>query len=416
MKSRLPSISVFFLLAFVVLFVAILIELYCKIFYDLGILAKARIVANPLVAFFSTPVFFWISAYICRSFAINASGSNLFYIRESLQQVEKHPNSYEKISVFLSWRIAIVNAISSLLATFGGGSLGREGSSVHISASIFAAISDKLKKYFPKINLENWIYAGAGLGLAVAFTAPFAGLVYIVEKLLKSKSKNFLSNLFYGFVVFVILSALLYRVAPIFVMEPVDFNFDAQIFVIFFTALICGILAPYFLKISFSFYKKFRDMKSPKWHLVPIAAGFAVSIISLYLGVNSIGGGIKTVSDALQGMVFLDSTHLLGRIFSTFFTFIAGCAGGLVAPSIAIGASIGSVLSIFAENFDAKIFILCGMAGFLSPVLMLPFTTAIIIFESTGQSVFVLPSLLFASLISYYTMPLIYWARSKFKK
>ncbi|MBM3580052.1 MAG: hypothetical protein FJX34_04705, partial [Alphaproteobacteria bacterium] len=143
------------------LLVTLFLLFYCQAFYDFGIDAKNRILHSSLYAFFTTPLLFWASAYLCRRFAPAACGSNMDNIKS-----EKN----------LNLRTVFVCAVSSLIATFAGGSLGREGPSAQMSASIFYTISKKI----------SWIYIGTGVGLAVAFNAPIAGFICVCEKLWQS--------------------------------------------------------------------------------------------------------------------------------------------------------------------------------------------------------------------------------------
>lgn len=404
MKNKIAPLA---LLVITALIAAFFIIHYCHIFYDFGLFAKERIVKNPLIAFFVTPLFFWVSAYSCRRFAINASGSNLQHIKSSLIQLKKTPNSYEKISSFVSLRVTVVGFFSSLIATFGGGSLGREGPSVHMAAGIFAEFANYFRKFFPKISLEGWIIAGCGVGLSVAFNSPIAGIIYIAEKLINSDRKTFFSHIFFTFIAILAASLILYGSSPVFTAEVVNFSYNAQLIRLIFLAFFCGISAFLFLEITRILYKKISEIKSAAWHLAPILCGFAVSVVSLYGGVYSVGGGIKTVNDALENAgILLSAGEVFGRIISTTLTFISGCAGGLVAPAIAIGAGFGSIFSHFFATLDAKIFILSGMTAFLSPVLGMPFTAAVIILQSTNQSLFSLPFLLLVSFAAFLAKPL----------
>ncbi len=292
------------LLPLIVIIVTILtfsfISSYCDIFYDFGINAKTRLIKNPLLAFFITPLFFWVSAYLCRSLAPKASGSSLVKIKLATEQLQESPKSYEKISHLLNFRIVIVAAISSLISTLGGGALGREAPSINMSASIFVGTAEKLRRIFPKINLDTWLFVGSGVGFAVAFLAPVSGFIYITEKLFRVRKNNFKSNIAWAFLSISVVAVMLHKTAPIFAVRFIDFHWHLNMFLIAPLAIICGIIAFFFNKICVYSYEKISAIKSRKWHLVPIAAGLAVATISFYCGVHSFSGGIKTANDALN--------------------------------------------------------------------------------------------------------------------
>jgi H+/Cl- antiporter ClcA len=381
---------------------------YCKLFFDFGIEAKERLLINPLLAFFVPPIFFWGSAYLCRKFAKNSSGNTATHIETSLMRLKKSPNSLDEVSTKLNFHSAIVNAASSLASTFGGGALGREAPSVYISASFFAVAAQKFKKFLPKINLETWIFAGSAAGFAIAFHAPIAGFIYIVEKLFSAKSKNFLDDIFLTAIALFVVIIILHKTDPLFATYNLHFWFGPELIIIALIAMVCGIAAFFFKAISVELYAKTAKIKSNLWHLIPISAGFLVSIISIYGGIHSFSGGIKSAQDALSGAhSFFSYQEVLARLLNTMVTFISGCAGGLVAPAIAIGAGIGSLFSHLMIGIDIKIFILSGMVAFLSPVLGMPFTAAMVILETSSQPILAFPFLFFSSAISFFAGKLI---------
>jgi CIC family chloride channel protein len=397
------KIVAFFCLALTGVIVSIFIINYCDLFYDIGIIAKDRLIENPLLAFFTTPLMFWISAFICRKFAQNAAGSSMDHIKSALIILEKNPNSFKKISTFLNLRIVIVNCISSLISTYGGGALGSEAPAVHMSVSIFAVIANKLKSIIPAITLEAWIYAGSASALAIAFNAPIAGFIYVVERLLIAKSRhNFISNVCWSAAAFFVVIVILRKTDPLFAIYPLNFELSFQLVMVALVAMICGMMAFLLKKIAILFYKKFAQIKSNLWHLVPIMTGFGVSIISIYAGVYSFSGSIKTAQDILSSLEpAIGNKEVFGRLANTVLTFASGSAGGLVAPAVAIGANIGFAVSLVADTLNAKIFILGGMAAFLSPILSVPFAAAMVILETTNQSLMAFPFLIFSSLISF---------------
>ncbi len=384
-------------------FVSALVLKYGDVFFDLEIAAQTRLLEDPKLVFIITPIFFWLSAYICRKFARSSSGNTANHIDASLLRLKKNPESLGKLSSKLNSRSVIVNIISSLLATFGGGALGREAPSVYMSASIFAVVAQKLKNFLPKINFESWIFAGSAVGFAIAFHAPIAGFIYVVEKLFLAKTKNFLNDIFWTVIVLFVVIFVLHQAEPIFFVYNLQFWFGYEVFIIAMLAVLCGVLALSFKHISILLYGKIDSIKSKSWHLVPILAGVIVASVSFYGGVYSFSGGIQTARDALSGDgIVLSYSEVIARVINTGVTFISGCAGGLVAPAIGIGAGIGSIFSSLLTTADPRIFILSGMAAFLSPVLGMPFATAMVILETSDQPILAFPFLFFAAAISFF--------------
>ena len=392
----------FLLISVTTIVVGLAVIIYCHIFEELSFLAKARFTINPYSGFIITPAMFWFSAYLCRRFSPNSSGANLQHIKDALDHSKPYAQNPKKISVFLSFRSAVFSFISSLICVFGGGALGREAPSVYISASLFAGVATKFKQKIPQINMHNWIFAGTAIGLAAAFTAPLAGLAYVIEKILKNRQYNFKSNLFWVLVAMLSFEIFLRQGKDILAVRELAFSFndDMQMLLIILIAVVCGVLA-YLLKILSSYLRnKLMDIKSNFWHLVPIIAGLLVALISLYAGKSSFGGGIESTKLVLNGAIDLGYKEVLGRIFNTLINFISGPAGGMVAPAIAIGAGIAAVIGGIFIYSGVQILILSGMSAFLAIILGEPVAAAIVIHEITDQPISNLPYLIFASIIA----------------
>jgi H+/Cl- antiporter ClcA len=385
--------------ALIVIVSALFISDYCWLFDDFSMMAKKRLLEHPLLTFFVTPFIFWISAYLCRRYSPTASG---LHLPTALKQLEKNPDDFSKVSPFLNLRFVLVKTASSLLANFGGGALGREGPGVHISAGLFAILSQRYKKFLPKISLESWVLSGAAVGLATVFNAPFAAVMFVVERLSVEAWKNFKQKISATLFAILIFEIFFHKSSPVFIFRSVEFKVGGEIILLFFVAKFCGILAFFFKFITQNLYKKILNIESNWWHAVPLISGFLVALISFYCGIYSFGGGIETIKQTLASPEpFLSYTELFGRILNTILTFISGCAGGLIAPAMAIGVGIGSVVANMFSGFDIGIFLLVGMAAFLGAILEKPVTAAFIVLEVTNQNFKNLPVLIIAAATAF---------------
>ncbi len=396
--SRVIDVSAFLLTIFVVSITTIFTQKYCNLFDDFGMMAKQRLLDNPLITFAVTPIFFWVSAYLCRFYSPKASGNHLPH---ALNELKKDPNDFDKVATFLNIRLVMVKAVSSLISSFSGGALGKEGPSVHMSAGIFASLAEKYKRFLPEISLSTWVSAGTAAGLAIAFNAPIAGIVFVVEKLSKARFKNAKNHVAWTLIVVSIVTIIFHKPDPIFNFHSLIFHISTESSPLILVALTCGLLAFFFQTANNYFYFKFSEIRSSWWHLVPISAGIIVSYLNFYCGIYSFSGGINTSQEALSSAhALLSYKEVLGRILNTIITFASGSAGGLIAPSMAIGTGIGSIASNFAPNIDLGVFLLIGMTSFLAAVLGEPVTAAIVIYEATGQDVGNIPFLMAAAIIA----------------
>ena len=252
-----------------------------------------------------------------------------------------------------------------------------------IAVSVVVSSAYYLRKFLLKIALEIWIYVGYAIGLFVAFNAPIAGIIYVIEKLIKNKCKNYFKVMILSIFAIIIVVFLLNNHSAIYPIKNINkISFEHFQYFIFF-AIISSILSFTLLSICRYYYKKIILIKSYKWHFIPIILGLIVAIIGVYLGIYSVGGGIRTTNQVIANPEMFSYKEFVGRYLSTIFTYITASAGGLVAPSIAMGAVFGSIFGSFFENMPILTFVIVGMTAFLSPILNVPITSAIVIVEST---------------------------------
>jgi len=96
-------------------------------------------------------------------------------------------------------------------------------------------------------------------------------------------------------------------------------------------------------------------------------------------------------------LLFTDEKHIswylsLLRIIGTTFSFTSGAAGGIFAPPLSAGATVGATLSgwLHLSPDDTNILILSGMTAFLTGLTRTPFTSAILVLEMTDRQTFTL--------------------------
>lgn len=118
----------------------------------------------------------FLSGFLVENLAPEAAGSGIPQVKANLANVP----------IKLSWRVASVKLVAAIAALGSGLTLGRQGPTVHVGAAIAAGIS----RLFPTSpdHRRQMIAAGAGAGLAAAFNAPIAGVLFVVEELLQDLS------------------------------------------------------------------------------------------------------------------------------------------------------------------------------------------------------------------------------------
>jgi H+/Cl- antiporter ClcA len=93
------------------------------------------------------------------------------------------------------------------------------------------------------------------------------------------------------------------------------------------------------------------------------------------------------------------ATNFIGTLVS----HLSGIAGGFLAPSLALGAAVGSKVSTLGDYSNHSLLVLVGMSAFLSANLRAPFTAWVVVMEMTDRHEAIFP-LMVASLVGYGTM------------
>lgn len=394
LKNRLDSISnnklkenilnaiPFWLGAFITGIVAVI---YAKLFVlaEEGTLYIYEL--NKWLFFIVTPLCFLLSWILVIKYAPYSRGSGIPQVSASIEL--STPKKYHLVEKFLSLKILLIKIVSSLIMVLGGGAIGREGPTIQIAGAIFKKINDILPDWYPKISKKNMLITGAASGLAAAFNTPLGGIVFAIEELTRTHFSYFKSALITG-VIIAGLTALNILGPYLYLGYPKVNNLVWWIiFPVILVALISGYAGSSMGKlILFLFKKKNLLIKTSNKILYSITCGLIIAFVGVVINLYTFGSGKEIIQHVLltdnkQIEWYLPFLRLLGPIIS----FTNGSSGGIFAPSLSAGASIGSVISgwLHLSATNANLIILCGMVGCLTGITRSPFTSSILVLEMT---------------------------------
>lgn len=306
----------------------------------------------------------------------------------------------------MNWiRVLIAKFIGGVLAIGAGLSLGREGPSIQLGATIGQGLS----RQFGRSRMEEkyLLTSGASAGLAAAFNAPLAGVIFSLEEL----HKNFSPTVFISTVAAALTATVVSQ--QFFGGNPV-FNFTGlAVFpvrdygVLISLGLLLGVLGVVFNRLlikSLDLFDQYNFSPKVGKAALPLAA---TVILGFYLP-EVLGGGNNLV-DALTGKEF--SINMLWILFVvkflfTLFSYGSGAPGGFFLPMLVIGALAGSVVSYLyidfglLDSYYGMNIIVFSMAAFFSAIVKAPITGSILIMEMTGSFNHLL-SLIVVSMAAY---------------
>ncbi len=325
-----------------------------------------------------------------------------------------------KKSSFLPFHQMYSHVITSGLTVGFGGSAGLESPIVSTGSAIGSNFAKTYKLSYKDRTLL--LAAGAAGGIAGAFNAPIAGLLFALEVILADISISAFIPLLIAAAAGALISKIaLHEDVLLFFKLKQPFNYYNVPFYILL-GLLSGIISLYYVNFFSRVEKFFSRINSAfmKW----IAGGLSLALLYAIFpalfgeGYESIKllaeyDTYRLTKDSLIGSFLVDkwlilifiSLTLLLKAFAAGITLGSGGNGGNFAPSLFVGASLGFVFSVIMnmigfDNVPVNNFTIVAMAGILSGVFHAPLTAIFLIAEITGGYELIIP-LMLVSAISY---------------
>jgi H+/Cl- antiporter ClcA len=294
-------------------------------------------------------------------------------------------------------KIIAAKFVGGLLGIGAGLALGREGPSVQLGAAAAQGISRILKR--PALEEKYLITSGAGAGLAAAFNAPLAGVVFALEELHKNFSPVVLATTVAAAVTADVVTRYVLGQAPVFSFHNIPLMpFHYYLYVVILGLIVgaSGVLYNSGLVKFQMFYEKL-----PRWlpsGLKPAIPLVAAGLLGFFLP-QALSGGDRLINSLQQVhyAVYVLLIILAVKFLFTLLCYGTGVPGGIFMPLLAIGAVTGNVFgSVVARylNVDPiyiSNFIILAMAAHFSAIVKAPITGSILILEMTGSFEQLLP-------------------------
>jgi CIC family chloride channel protein len=306
----------------------------------------------------------------------------------------------------ISLRGTLLRSASSLLTIGSGGSIGREGSMVQLSAMIASRLGLLARAPVPRLRLL--VACGGAAGIAAAYNAPISGALFVSEIVLGSLAMDTFGPLV---VASVISDATIHRFlgyGPVFNVPHVQFVSNWELGFYLVLGVLLGHLAPPFLSLIDFTKGRFVRLGLPLyWQLA--LGGIFVGAISIYVP-QVWGNGYSVIGNILGGNLvgLWLLTILVAKVLATSATVGSGAVGGVLTPTLFIGCAVGALVGGVLHHLMPTIasapaaYALIGMGSFLSATTLAPLTSILMIFEMTGDYEIVLP-LMLACVASHYT-------------
>jgi chloride channel protein, CIC family len=300
-------------------------------------------------------------------------------------------------------RVAVVKALASAICIGGGGSVGREGPIVQIGSAIGSTVGRMLSA--PERVLRILVACGAAGGIAATFNAPIAGVFFALELILQDFATASFGVVVLSAVVASVVGRAVFGSAPFLSLPAFSVHSPWEALPYVILGLLGGVVGVVFTRTLYAT----EDLADriwrgrPEW-LRPVAGGLLLGTLLLALP-QLYGVGYPVLSHAIAGQYILGMLVVLlaGKIVATSLTIGIGGSGGVFAPSLFMGAMLGTAVGDIGHMVapgmvtSAGPYGLIGMGAVFAGAARAPITAVMIIFELTGDYTVILP--LMASIV-----------------
>lgn len=318
----------------------------------------------------------------------------------------------------LSGRIIAGKALLTGLGLFSFLSIGREGPSVQLGACFMHLVGRWT--HFPRHLMERGLIMGGGAaGIAAAFNAPVAGIVFAFEEIGRRFDKSNLGTIVRTVMVACIVcmaflgNYFFYGRVDYDRLVPLEFLSPGPWVAVLIIGAVGGVLGGCFAKMLLFLVP--HVSRGIRKNFLPVA--LVVGLLCAGLAWLSDGTTLGTGYDQARALVLQESPryldtlppeevaamvetrdkigpwYALQRAAATMLVLLTGIPGGLFDPSFSAGAGLGHLTSgLFAwSGATAQGVILLWMVAYFSGVVQSPMTSFIIVIEMTGAVAFTLP-------------------------
>lgn len=333
---------------------------------------------------------FWLTA----RFAPETAGSGIPHVEGALDGLHD-----------MRWRRVLpIKFLAGSLTISSGMILGREGPSIQIGGAVGRMFAGRAKRYQHATHILT--ASGAAAGLAAAFNAPLAGILFVIEEMRPQFRYNITSIKCVTLataVATIVMRSLHGQQAvmdiPTFEVPPLTSLWLFLILGVIFGVI--GVNFNHWVINSTMWMRRYQDNNLLKIVTIGAAFGGTFALIEVLAPALS-GGGIELITEvfAEPHVWFVLVLLFVLRLLGTMVCFASGAAGGVFAPMLALGTLLGLAYGEIASAIfpdlvaEPGIFAIAGMGALFAATVRAPVTGIILVVEMTDNYQLILPLLM----------------------
>jgi len=354
---------------------------------------------SPYWTLLITPFGLGLSVWLLRRYFSGALGGG---IPQAIAALE--PDSTVLRARVLSIKAVVGQIVLTLIGIASGATFGYEGPIVQVGAALSYSFNRGVAGRNERAA-RGIILAGAAAGVAAAFNAPLAGIVFAIEEM--SHAFNYERRSSSTILLCVIVAGLTS------LSIQGSYNYFGITSVIldwrqgWSAILVCGIVgglsgsvsSKLMRTISHHLPKPLQRIRGNFPVLFAMMCGLALALIGIGSHGITLGTGYYRARDIiLQTRSDLGAFGIL-KWCSMMISFASGAPGGMLVPSLAVGAGIGLNVATLLPAVSQTAVVLLGMVAFFSGMTLAPMTGFVIVMEMSDSSSMIIP-LMAAALIA----------------
>ena len=308
---------------------------------------------------------------------------------------------------YIPLRTAVGKFVTAALAMGSGQSLGPEDPSLQIGAALASAIGRKLR--LSRDNMRLIAPVGAAAGLAAAFNAPIAAVLFVIEEVIGRWTAGILGSVVLSAVSSVVVMRWFLGSESMFRIPPVQLQQPSELIAYSILGIVGGLASVAFSTGISTLRPIFRQLSQWTQYLQPAVAGLIIGVIAVMGAPQVMGAGYVYIDEAMHGQFtwqFLAILALL-KIVATLVSFVSGTPGGMFAPTLFIGAMLGASVGGVEHmlyphlSWSPGTFALVGMGVLFAGFLRCPMTSVFMVLEVSGNYSIIVPVMV-ANTIAYF--------------
>ncbi len=349
-----------------------------------------RMVAySPYLPLVVTPAGMALALYVTQRVFPGSEGSGIPQVIAALQIQDERLRG-----TVLSLKIAFGKIVVTLFALVCGASIGREGPTVQIGASIMHSIG-KFVRFSRQETEKGLILAGGAAGVAAAFNTPLAGVVFAIEEMSRSFEERTSGTMITAVIIAGIASLAVLGNSPYFGRTSATLPLNAA----WIAVLVCGatgglaggVFSRMIIASAGALPWNLSALKRSRPVLFAAICGLVLAVLALLSHSTTYGTGYHEARSVLEGSGDLPALYGVLKLLANAVSYASGIPGGLFSPSLAAGAGFGVNLSKIMPYAPAGAVVLLGMTGYFAGVVQAPITTFVIVTEMTDNHQLMVP-------------------------